>query len=349
MQNKPCIAGLFYEKTVYSLVQKTLLRCDPEWSHDVSLGFLKRSQHNVLNSLYKQTVPNKPVTCFGLNFPNAVGLAAGLDKNAECIDAFAAMGFGFIEVGTVTPKPQAGNEKPRLFRLPEHQAIINRMGFNNKGVDYLVERVKESKFDGILGINIGKNKTTPEESALDDYLICLNKVYPHASYITINISSPNTPGLRNLQFGDALETLLCGLKEAQLKQQQATGKYVPLLVKIAPDNDEIAIAQIAEQLIATEMDGVIATNTTLARDTVIGHVHANEMGGLSGKVLRDKSQEITRLLADKLGGKLPIIGVGGITNTDDAKARINAGASLLQVYSSFIYQGPKLIKELVNA
>ncbi|MFC3121674.1 quinone-dependent dihydroorotate dehydrogenase [Agaribacter flavus] len=334
---------------MYSLVQKTLLHCDPEWSHDFSLAFLRGSQHNFLRQAYTQDIQSKPVECFGLTFPNAIGLAAGLDKNAECIDAFAAMGFGFIEVGTVTPKPQAGNDKPRLFRLPEHQAIINRMGFNNKGVDYLVEQVKASRFKGILGINIGKNKTTPEENALDDYLICLNKVYEHASYITINISSPNTPGLRNLQFGEALARLLGGLKDAQIKQHQLTGKYVPLLVKIAPDNDELALTQIAEQLLATEMDGVIATNTTLDRQAVEGHVHANEMGGLSGAVLCNKSLQVTQTLANVLNGRLPIVGVGGISNVEDARARLAAGANLLQVYSSFIYQGPKLIKELANA
>lgn len=334
---------------MYSIIQKLLLSCDPEWSHDVSIAFFKRTQRNVLNALYSQTLTSNPVECFGLRFKNPIGLAAGLDKNGECIDAFAKMGFGFVEVGTVTPLAQSGNDKPRLFRLPEHQAIINRMGFNNKGVDYLVEQVKNAKYDGVLGINIGKNKTTPEDEALSDYLKCLNKVHEHASYVTINVSSPNTPGLRNLQYGDALSRLLNGLREQAEKLNHASGKRVPLLVKIAPDLDEFAIEQIAQTLIETEMDGVIATNTTLDRDSVAGHQHASEAGGLSGAVLCAKSLDVTASLSIALKGKLPIVGVGGISNQQDAKNRFEAGASLLQVYSSFIYQGPQLIKELVNA
>lgn len=334
---------------MYSIVQKSLLLCDPEWSHDVSISFLKKSQHNFLKNTYSQTLDAKPVECMGLTFDNPIGLAAGLDKNAECIDAFSAMGFGFIEVGTTTPRPQSGNPKPRLFRLPEYRAIINRMGFNNKGVDYLVEQVKASKYKGTLGINIGKNKDTPEENALDDYLICMQKVYDHASYITINISSPNTPGLRNLQYGDSLKGLLSGLKENQINLHQASGKYVPLAVKIAPDNDDNTINEIAQALIQTEMDAVIATNTTLERKDVANHKYANEAGGLSGAVLTNKSLQVTKTLSAALDGKLPIIGVGGISCAEDAKLRYGAGASLLQVYSSFIYSGPKLIKELVNA
>jgi len=334
---------------VYSLVQKSLLLCDPEWSHDVSINFLRNSQHNFLNKLYSQTTASKPVTCFGITFPNPIGLAAGLDKNAECIDAFAAMGFGFIEVGTTTPRPQSGNDKPRMFRLPEHKAIINRMGFNNKGVDYLVEQVKKSQYKGVLGINIGKNKDTPEDKALDDYLICMKKVYQYATYITINISSPNTPGLRDLQYGDALENLLAGLKAEQTRLNEIHNKYVPLLVKIAPDLDEIAVEQIAKSLINTKMDGVIATNTTLDRSTVAGHKHANEAGGLSGAVLTERSLRITELLSTALQGQIPIVGVGGISSAKDAAQRIKAGATLIQVYSSFIYQGPALIKELINA
>jgi dihydroorotate dehydrogenase len=334
---------------VYSIIQKQLLSCDPEWSHDVSIAFLKLTQRNFLNALYAQKVPDKPVECFGLQFKNPIGLAAGLDKNAECIDAFAKMGFGFIEVGTVTPLAQAGNDKPRLFRLPEHQAIINRMGFNNKGVDYLVEQVKKSKYDGVLGINIGKNKMTPEDKALNDYLICLNKVHEHASYVTINISSPNTPGLRNLQYGDALSRLLNGLREQAEKLNAVNAKKVPLLVKIAPDLNNEEIEQIALTLVETQMDGVIATNTTLDRKSVAGHQYAEEAGGLSGAVLGQKSLDVTIALSNALNGKLPIVGVGGISSAEDAKNRFDAGASLLQVYSSFIYQGPKLIKELLNA
>ncbi|WP_395343108.1 quinone-dependent dihydroorotate dehydrogenase [Ningiella sp. W23] len=334
---------------MYSIIQKALLACDPEWSHDVSIAFLKRTGRNAFSALYSQSLPDKSIECFGLQFKNAIGLAAGLDKNGECIDAFAHMGFGFIEVGTVTPRPQAGNEKPRLFRLPEHKAIINRMGFNNKGVDYLVNQVKQSNYSGVLGINIGKNKTTPEDEALNDYLLCLDKVHEHASYVTINISSPNTPGLRNLQYGDSLKHLLNGLRHQCDILNDTHDKRVPLLVKIAPDLDETAIEQIASALIETGMDGVIATNTTLDRDTVSNHKYANEAGGLSGAVLCKKSQAVTEILHEKLQNKLPIVGVGGISSADDARARYKAGASLLQVYSSFIYQGPALVKELVNA
>jgi dihydroorotate dehydrogenase len=337
-----------FGETVYSLVQKFLLGRDPEWSHDVTMGFLKCSQRNILNNTYKQPVPNNPVTCLGMTFKNPIGLAAGLDKNGECIDAFAAMGFGFIEVGTVTPRPQSGNDKPRMFRLPEHNAIINRMGFNNKGVDYLVGQVKAASYTGILGINIGKNKDTPDEKALDDYLYCLDKVYEFASYVTVNISSPNTPGLRNLQYGEALDNLLSGLKQRQVVLTEKHGKYVPLLIKIAPDLSEDDVRSIAGSLINANMDGVIATNTTLDRTAVQGHQHAEESGGLSGAVLTQKSLNLTRILAIALNGKMPIIGVGGISNLSDAKQRIDAGATLLQVYSSFIFQGPPLIKELAN-
>ncbi|MFT6270060.1 MAG: dihydroorotate dehydrogenase [Alphaproteobacteria bacterium] len=323
--------------------------CDPEWSHDLSMGFLKRSQHNWLKTFYAQSLESKPVQCLGLTFKNSIGLAAGLDKNAECIDAFDAMGFGFIEVGTTTPLAQAGNDKPRMFRLPEHNAIINRMGFNNKGVDYLVDQVKASRYKGVLGINIGKNKNTPEQNAIDDYLICMRKVYELASYITINISSPNTPGLRNLQYGDLLKRLLNDLKKEQDILHKVTGKYVPLAVKIAPDNTQSEIQDIASALIETGMDAVIATNTTLARDKVSGHKYAGEMGGLSGAVLTKQSNDITQMLTQALNGAMPIIGVGGISNTDDAVERYASGASLLQVYSSFIYQGPPLLKELINA
>jgi dihydroorotate dehydrogenase len=323
--------------------------CDAERSHDLSMGFLKRSQHNLLRNFYAQALPKKPVKCMGLSFDNPIGLAAGLDKNAECIDAFSAMGFGYIEVGTTTPRAQLGNEKPRLFRLPEHQSIINRMGFNNKGVDYLVEQVKASQYSGVLGINIGKNKDTPEENAIDDYLICMRKVYELASYITINISSPNTPGLRNLQYGEVLMSLLSRLKEEQTLLHKAFGKYVPLAVKIAPDNSNEEIQNIASALLNTGMDAVIATNTTLARDAVSNHKFGKEMGGLSGAVLTAQSNKVSEVLSKALAGKIPIIGVGGISNKQDAKQRYEAGATLLQVYSSFIYQGPPLIKELINA
>ena len=333
---------------MYEFIQKALLKCEPENSHDFTIKWLHRTQRTPLSALYTEKTEDKPVTVAGVTFRNPVGLAAGLDKNGECIDAFAAMGFGFIEVGTVTPRSQPGNPKPRLFRLPEKHAIINRMGINNKGVDYLVEQVKASRFDGALGINIGKNKDTPEENALDDYLICLNKVYAYASYITINISSPNTPGLRNLQYGAALESLLSGLKEAQQTLAKVHNKYVPLFIKIAPDLTGEEVQGIAESLIKCEMDGVIATNTTLDRKAVEGLEHAGEAGGLSGEVLVDQSQWVTEQLHQALGGKLPIIGVGGIHDVASGKARMDAGASLIQVYSSFIYQGPKLVKQLVQ-
>ncbi|WP_166423044.1 quinone-dependent dihydroorotate dehydrogenase [Paraglaciecola sp. 20A4] len=334
---------------MYAILQKFLFTQDAEWSHDFTINWLKRTQHTFLNMAYKQRIADKPVECFGLHFKNPVGLAAGLDKNAECIDAFAAMGFGFIEVGTVTPKPQAGNDKPRMFRLPKGQAIINRMGFNNKGVDYLVEQVKKARYTGVLGINIGKNKTTPEDEALNDYLICLRKVYQHASYVTVNISSPNTPGLRNLQYGDALTQLLSGLKAEQIKLKAQHNKQVPILIKIAPDLQDSELSSMVDSFLSVGIDGVIATNTTLDREAVKGQQHAEEAGGLSGSVLTDRSQRIVTSLCSQLAGQAPVIGVGGIDSVLAAKARIEAGSPLIQVYSALIYQGPKLIKEIVDS
>jgi dihydroorotate dehydrogenase len=333
---------------MYSLIQKFLFTQDAEWSHDFTINWLRRTQSNVLNYAYKQNLVEKPVEVFGLTFKNPVGLAAGLDKNGECIDAFAAMGFGFIEIGTVTPKPQQGNDKPRMFRLPAGQAIINRMGFNNKGVDNLIDNVKQAKYTGILGINIGKNKQTPEAEALNDYLICLRKVYNYASYITVNISSPNTPGLRNLQHGQVLEALLAGLKSEQKLLQAQYSKYVPILVKIAPDLTDQEIVDMSNSLIKAGIDGVIATNTTLDRTEVFGQQYATEAGGLSGAVLTAKSQLFTEKLAKEIAGRIPVVGVGGIHSAETAKARIKAGSSLIQVYSSLIFQGPKVIKEIVN-
>jgi dihydroorotate dehydrogenase len=333
---------------MYSLIQKFLFTQDAEWSHDFTINWLRRTQSNVLNYAYKQNLVEKPVEVFGLTFKNPVGLAAGLDKNGECIDAFAAMGFGFIEIGTVTPKPQLGNDKPRMFRLPAGQAIINRMGFNNKGVDNLIDNVKQAKYNGILGINIGKNKQTPEAEALNDYLICLRKVYNYASYITVNISSPNTPGLRNLQHGQVLDALLAGLKSEQKLLQAQYSKYVPILVKIAPDLTDQEIVDMSNSLIKAGIDGVIATNTTLDRTEVFGQQYATEAGGLSGAVLTAKSQLFTEKLAKEIAGRIPVVGVGGIHSAETAKARIKAGSSLIQVYSSLIFQGPKVIKEIVN-
>ncbi|MFT6992335.1 MAG: dihydroorotate dehydrogenase [Paraglaciecola sp.] len=334
---------------MYPLIQKLLFTKDAEWSHDFTINWLKRTQNSLLNFVYKQNLTDKPVQVFGLTFKNPLGLAAGLDKNGECIDAFAAMGFGFIEIGTVTPKPQLGNAKPRMFRLPQGQAIINRMGFNNKGVDNLIENVKQAKYTGILGINIGKNKDTPEEQALNDYLICLRKVYNYASYITVNISSPNTPGLRNLQHGKALDALLAGLKSEQKSLTTQYSKYVPILVKIAPDLTDQEIVDMSNSLINAQIDGVIATNTTLDRTEVLGQEHAEEMGGLSGAVLTAKSQAVSEKLAEVIAGRIPVIGVGGIHSAQSAKERIDSGSSLIQLYSSLIYQGPKVIKEIVDS
>ncbi|MFQ3234832.1 MAG: dihydroorotate dehydrogenase [Paraglaciecola sp.] len=334
---------------MYAILQKFLFTQDAEWSHDFTLTWLKRTQNTPLDMFYRQTIADKPVEVLGMQFKNPVGLAAGLDKNGECIDAFAAMGFGFIEIGTVTPKAQGGNDKPRMFRLPKGQAIINRMGFNNKGVDYLVEQVKRAKYQGILGINIGKNKTTPDAQALDDYVICLQKVYTYASYVTINISSPNTPGLRNLQHGEALTQLLSGLKAEQQRLAEKHGKYVPILVKIAPDLQDAEVKDLAAALIASQIDGVIATNTTLDREEVKGQKHAEQTGGLSGSVLSGKSQHIAALLCKELGSCMPVIGVGGIDGATTARKRIEHGSPLIQIYSSLIYKGPAVIKEIVEA
>jgi dihydroorotate dehydrogenase len=285
----------------------------------------------------------------GLTFPNPIGLAAGLDKNGEFIDGLAALGFGHIEIGTVTPLPQSGNPKPRLFRITQANAIINRMGFNNDGVDRLVANVKRAHYHGILGINIGKNAVTPIEKATDDYLTCLRKVYAHASYITVNISSPNTKNLRQLQEEDALNDLLKQLKIEQHKLADMHGKYVPLTLKIAPDLDHGQIAQIARLLMQHRIDGVIATNTTLSREGVENLPHGLETGGLSGAPLCARSTAVISQLAAELQGALPIIGVGGILSGADAAAKIKAGASLVQVYSGLIYRGPELVKECCAA
>lgn len=333
---------------MYQLFKPLIFKFDAERAHDATIKSLRTTQNTPLEKVYANSGLSRPVSCFGLEFKNPIGLAAGLDKNGECIDAFAAMGFGFIEVGTVTPKAQSGNAKPRLFRLPEVEGVINRMGFNNKGVDYLVQQVRQAKYKGVLGINIGKNKVTPEENALSDYIECLEKVFPHASYVTVNISSPNTPGLRNLQYGEALENLLDGLKQKQLSLSQQHHKQVPLLLKIAPDLEEHEIVEVANALIKFEIDGVIATNTTLDRANIQGVPHADQAGGLSGVPVREKSQQVTERLAKALDNRVPIIGVGGIANAHDANQRLAAGACLIQVYSALIYQGPKLVKSLVS-
>lgn len=332
----------------YPAIRKILFQFDAETIHELTIKGLKSSGSTPFNAFYKQNIADKPLNVMGIDFPNALGLAAGLDKNGECIDAFAAMGFGFVEVGTVTPRPQPGNDKPRIFRLPEANAVINRMGFNNKGVDYLVSQVRSAKYKGVLGINIGKNKDTPEESAKDDYIHCMRKVYDFATYITVNISSPNTPGLRSLQYGDALNELLSALKAEQEQLAKQYDKYVPIAVKIAPDLNEEEIQSIAKSLIDNKIDGVIATNTTLSREGVEGLEYGNEQGGLSGTPVKDKSTTVIRILAKALDNKLPIIGVGGISSSSDANEKLRAGASLVQVYTGFIYQGPPLVKEIVN-
>ncbi|TMP34255.1 quinone-dependent dihydroorotate dehydrogenase [Pseudoalteromonas rubra] len=332
----------------YDLARRYMFSKDAEWAHDFALGNLRRFANTPLSMAWSQSLPKKPVNFLGLEFDNPVGLAAGLDKNAECIDAFSQMGFGFIEVGTVTPRPQVGNDKPRIFRLPEANAIINRMGFNNKGVDNLVANVKAARYQGILGINIGKNKDTPNEQGKDDYIHCMRKVFEHASYITVNISSPNTPGLRDLQYGEALDDLLQSLKNEQVDLIEKHKKSVPMLVKIAPDVDAVQLQQIAESLVNNRIDGVIATNTTLSREAVKGLEHAEEAGGLSGRPVREKSTQVVSELKRMTEGKLPIIGVGGIDSAAAAKEKLNAGADLVQVYTGFIYEGPQLIKKILT-
>ncbi len=333
---------------LYRIARSGFFQLDAEKAHDLAIQNFKRFTGTPLDLLYRQHLPHRPVECMGLMFKNPVGLAAGLDKNGECIDAFGAMGFGFVEVGTVTPKPQPGNDKPRLFRLVEAEGIINRMGFNNQGVDQLLENVKKSNYDGVLGINIGKNKDTPIEKGADDYLICMEKVYPYAGYIAVNISSPNTPGLRSLQYGEALDELLTLLKAKQAELEKLHDKYVPLALKIAPDLSDDELEQICQSLLRNNIDGVIATNTTLDRSIVAGMKHANEAGGLSGRPVQLRSTEVIRKLYQELGEQIPIIGVGGIDSYVAAKEKLLAGAKLVQVYSGFIYHGPGLVRDIVK-
>jgi dihydroorotate dehydrogenase len=334
---------------MYNLARALLFKLAPETSHELSLDLIGAGGRLGLNSLLNKTPVSCPVRVMGLDFANPVGLAAGLDKNGDAIDGFAQLGFGFIEIGTVTPRPQPGNPKPRLFRLTHAEALINRMGFNNLGVDHLLARVRAAKFKGVLGINIGKNADTPVERAVDDYLLCLDKVYTQASYVTVNISSPNTPGLRSLQFGDSLKQLLDALRQRQEDLTRQHGKRVPLVIKIAPDMTDEETVQVAQALLEAGMDGVIASNTTLSREGVKGQPFADEAGGLSGAPLRDQSTHIVRVLAAELAGRLPIIAVGGITEGHHAAEKIAAGASLVQLYSGFIFKGPPLIRDAVAA
>lgn len=318
---------------------------DAETAHNIGLRSLSVLNRLGLMRLIARPPVQAPVTVMGIRFPNAVGLAAGLDKDARHIDALAACGFGFIEVGTVTPRPQPGNDKPRLFRLRADEAIINRMGFNNDGVEALVEQVKKRQSDCVLGINIGKNKDTPLENAVDDYRACMRQVYSLADYITINISSPNTPGLRKLQHGEGLSALLGELKQLQSELDKQYGNYVPLAVKIAPDLDKEEIADIASRLVSAGIDAVIATNTTSSRPALAEQSLAEQTGGLSGRPLRELANETLSQLVSQLQGQLPVIAVGGISSAADAHEKIRLGASLVQVYSGFIYQGPGLIHD----
>ncbi|EJV9313258.1 TPA: quinone-dependent dihydroorotate dehydrogenase [Vibrio vulnificus] len=333
---------------LYRLARAGFFQLDAEKAHDLAIQNFKRFTGTPIDLFYRQQLPNRPVECMGLTFRNPVGLAAGLDKNGECIEAFDAMGFGFVEVGTVTPRAQSGNDKPRLFRLVGAEGIINRMGFNNLGVDNLIENVKKAKYSCVLGINIGKNKDTPIEKGAEDYLICMEKVYEYAGYIAVNISSPNTPGLRTLQYGEALDELLVELKRKQAELEEKHGKYVPLALKIAPDLTDDEISQICQSLIKNKIDGVIATNTTLDRTMVEGMKHAQEAGGLSGRPLQSRSTEVVRLLREELQGNIPIIGVGGVDSYVAAKEKMLAGADLVQVYSGFIYHGPGLVRDIVK-
>ena len=334
---------------MYDLLRSLMFRLPAETSHDLALDMIGAAGRLRLADKLVRRVPSQPVQVMGLTFDNPVGLAAGLDKNAVAVDGLAAMGFGSIEVGTVTPRPQPGNPKPRLFRLTEQLAIINRFGFNNQGVDAMLERLDGVRYQGVLGINIGKNAVTPVENAVDDYLYCLRKVYDRASYVTVNLSSPNTPGLRTLQYGEALKVLLGQIKQCQQQLAAERGRYVPIAIKIAPDMTAEEVTLVGATLLEEGMDAVIATNTTLDRSAVADSPYANEAGGLSGAPLTDMSTEVIRLLADELKGRTPIIGVGGIFSGADAADKIAAGASLVQLYSGFIYRGPELVRECADA
>ena len=334
---------------IYPLLRPLLFSLDPELAHEVTLKLLKLSDCSGLSALLYPILPEKPVEVMGLHFKNPVGLAAGLDKNGDYINALDALGFGFIEIGTVTPRPQPGNPKPRLFRLPEHEAIINRMGFNNTGIDHLLAQAQHSGYSGILGINIGKNFDTPIEEATEDYLMGLRKAYTSASYITINISSPNTKNLRQLQQGDEIRRLVANLKNEQLSLEQEYGFYVPLAIKIAPDLTDEEISHIASLLLDFEIDGVIATNTTISREAIAEHPLAQEAGGLSGAPVKTASTRVVKGLAAELQDKVAIIAAGGILSAEDAQEKLNAGASLVQVYSGLIYKGPQLIADIVRS
>ena len=331
---------------LYPLAKPFLFQLDAEKAHDITLKSLKWAEKSGALNVYPKPPVCAPRQIMGITFPNSVGLAAGLDKNGAVIDGIAKLGFGFIEIGTVTPRAQPGNAKPRLFRVKEAQGIINRFGFNNLGVDNLVENVKTAQYKGVLGINIGKNFDTPIENATDDYLIGMRKVYAYASYITVNISSPNTKNLRVLQEKEALSSLLANLKLEQIKLAQQHGKYVPITLKIAPDLTQDQVTEIADLLMQHQIDGVIATNTTLSRDAIKGMQNSEETGGLSGTPVRNQSTIVIQQLSNQLQGALPIIGVGGILSGADAVEKVASGASLIQIYSGLIYKGPELVHDI---
>lgn len=333
---------------MYNILKPLLFRLDPEQSHHIALRGLQLANQFGLSSLLANKL-EQPQSIMGLTFKNPVGLAAGLDKNADYIDALAALGFGFIEIGTVTPKPQVGNPKPRLFRLAQEEAIINRMGFNNKGIEYVARNLEKMCYRGILGVNIGKNKDTPNEKALDDYLLGFRELSRYASYITINISSPNTPGLRELQQDDALTSLLSALKHEQKKYAESNHRYIPLVVKMAPDVSPEQVDSFANILLQQKMDGVIATNTTIARHGVENSPFSNEAGGLSGRPLTSASTRVVARLFETLRGEIPIIASGGVMDEQSALEKIQAGAVLVQIYSGFIYAGPGLIQRVIKS
>lgn len=336
----------------YSLPKSLLFSMDPEAAHDLTIGALARFQNTPLACLWGARRVEDPVEVAGLRFPNRIGMAAGLDKNGRVIDGLGAMGFGFVEVGTVTPKGQPGNPKPRMFRLPEANALINRLGFNNEGLDAFLANVRQARFresGGILGLNIGKNAVTPIENAVDDYLICLEGVFPHADYVTVNISSPNTKNLRALQSDEALDALLGQLQERRQQLVTRHGRTVPMFVKIAPDLDEAQVAVVATTLQKNGIDGVIATNTTISREAVKGLPHAEETGGLSGAPVLEASNQVIRQLRAALGPRFPIIGVGGVMSAADARAKRDAGADLVQIYTGLIYKGPQLVEDCARA
>lgn len=333
---------------MYPLIRPLLFSLNPEAAHSVSMASLETASKLGLSKLLYPSV-EKPVELMGLKFSNRVGLAAGLDKNGDHIDALGSLGFGFIEIGTITPRPQPGNPKPRLFRLPEARAVINRMGFNNQGVEHLVRGALASRYEGILGINIGKNFDTPLENATEDYLACVQLAHEAADYLTVNISSPNTPGLRELQRTDELAELCRTLVAEVRTLNEETDSAVPLLVKIAPDLDSDQIRHIADTLVSNGIDGVIATNTTLEREAVAGMQYGDEQGGLSGAPVREQSTAVIRQLREHLKGEIPIIGVGGIETAEHAQEKIDAGADLVQIYTGFIYRGPAMISEIARA